>query len=158
MMIASRPRAILIATVAVLAALTADTAIGGFIRVQSVLSAQGEAGLLGSAGFPQDDASLGAAGPVAPTAPASPGEDDGGEDEQGFRNCQGPLAGGSGTCGSQSSSQSSGNGSSNAAIASAISQVPQTALTAQLPGEMEPAFSNPPPWTPLRPPRGTSYS
>ena len=148
-MIAARTKLILTAVAALATAFAADYAHGGFIRVQSVLSPQGEASLLWSAGLSQDDTSMGAAGPVAPTAPGLPGED-----EQAFRNCQGIPAGGSAGCESASSSQSVGNGANSAAITSTIVQVPQTSLIGRLPCEMGPTFSNPPPWTPLRPPRG----
>ena len=49
-----------------------------------------------------------------------------------------------------------GSGGGQSALAPAFSQLPQITLIASLPGEGGPAFDNPPPWTPLRPPRSSA--
>lgn len=56
-------------------------------------------------------------------------------------------------CGSPVTSSSSGHGSSATALPSAFSDSPPAPLIGFLPTEMGPSFSNPPPWTPLEPPR-----
>ena len=147
-------RLILTGILALAAAFAANCANGGFIRVRSVLPAQGEATLNWSGGLSESKASLGGAGPAEPTDPFPPEDDEGG-DRPALRTVEWLPTGDAGGCGSESSAQSTGNGSSSAAIPSAISQVPQTTLTGRLPSEMGPAFSNPPPGAPLRPPRSS---
>lgn len=56
-------------------------------------------------------------------------------------------------CGAQSPSHSGGSGSSPAAIPAGLAAVPKAIPIGLLPVEMGPSFSNPPPWTLLRPPR-----
>lgn len=56
-------------------------------------------------------------------------------------------------CGTPVTSSSSGHGPSATALASAFSNFLPAPLTGFLPTEMGPSFSNPPPWTPLKPPR-----
>lgn len=59
----------------------------------------------------------------------------------------------SSACGSPVTSSSSGHGASATALPSAVSVSSPAPLTGLLPTEMGPSFANPPPWTPLRPPR-----
>ncbi len=56
-------------------------------------------------------------------------------------------------CGTPVTSSSSGHGASATALPSAISNLLPAPLTGFLPTEMGPSFSNPPPWTLLKPPR-----
>lgn len=56
-------------------------------------------------------------------------------------------------CGTPVTTSSSGHGASATALPSAISNLLPAPLTGFLPTEMGPSFSNPPPWTLLKPPR-----
>ena len=143
---------ILLSVAVVLATLGANCAMAGFVRPKAALAAPGEqAVLLWDAELSGQETSPGGAGPAA-AAPGGPDRDEGG-DRPTIQHFYAAPGGGTGACETPSTGQSGGSGSSGAAIPCSISEIPKTTPTGWLPSEMGPAFSNPPPWTPLRPPR-----
>jgi hypothetical protein len=142
----------LVSLVAILVALVAGETQAGFIRPRSTASPGIYAGLLGAAEVAEDVVALPAGLRPFDGTGAQPTTNDESDDWPGFRTCWGGLAGSDGACGDVPSSQSAGAGSNSVAIHSVAWSLPEQTLLARLPGEMGPCFSNPPPWTPLRPP------
>ena len=151
-MISVRTKLILTGALTLLAALQANCAIAGFSRPKVIYPAGGEgATVIWVAEACEGQSSLDGAGPVLPTTPL-PSDPDEPSDPPAFCPVEGMPAGGMGASGTASSPQSSG-GSSTAAVPNETSELPEATLTSRLPPEIDPSFSNPPPWTPLRPPR-----
>ena len=153
-MMSVRTRLILTAALALLAALAPNCAHAGFSRPMVMFPAGGEgATFVWFAEASADETSPDGAGPVDPTTPLPPPEPDDPSEPPVFCPVSGMPTGGMGASGTASSPQSS-SGPSTAAIPNETSELPQATLTARLPAENDPSFANPPPWTPLRPPRG----
>ena len=143
---------ILLTVAVVLATFGANRAMAGFVRPKAALAAPGEqAVLLWDAEFSGQETSPGGAGPAA-AAPGGPDRDEGG-DRPTIQHFYAAPGGGTGACETPSTGQSGGSGSTSAAAPGASSVVPEPVATSWLPDEMGPAFCNPPPWVPLRPPR-----
>ena len=152
-MISVRTRLILTGALTLLAAFAGNCAHAGFSRPKVVYPAGGEgATVIWVAEACEGQPLLEGAGPILPTTPLPPSDRNDPSDPPAFCPVEGMPTGGMGASGTASSPQSSG-GSSTAAIPNETSKLPEATLTARLPAEMDPAFSNPPPWTPLRPPR-----
>ena len=137
---------------AVAAMLGATRAQAAFVRITDAVLAVDGSFVCSADCF--GDGALQAGTSCTSMVPAPDGEPQDQDTPRVLPECRGHLAETSGAMDSEPTSQSSGNGTNGAAITSTIAQVPQTALTGRLPYEMGPSFSNPPPWTPLRPPRG----
>jgi len=151
-----RTRLILAGALAVAAALTAIPASGGLVQPAVDCSGAGEgAELLFSAVLPEGQTLLSGAASMSP-GPAEPGPPQDDDDREAAWAALLSLPAGPASCGSESSPSSTGSGATNAAVPSATSHLPETKLTARLPAEIHPSLSNPPPWTPLRPPRDSS--
>ncbi|MCR4416006.1 MAG: hypothetical protein NUV77_26620 [Thermoguttaceae bacterium] len=150
-MSADRTRLIFSATFVVLAALQANSARAGFVRAEDVLATGAHSTALASIGL-SPDLLGGAAGPVEPSDRPRP-QDDRDRDPLALRSFCARLANTSGMSSSASSSNGTGPGSSTCAIVTSVFEVPQLTPTGRLPEEMGIAFSSPPPWKPLRPPR-----
>lgn len=144
-----RTDSILIALLGLAAALQASCAMAGYLPV-------GVGALVGSdmdlVSFAEAEAYSGlqhspsSAGPVSSRDRNHPPFQD---DELRTVNYSTESAG----CGAQSPSHSGGSSFSPAAIPIGLAAIPKATPIGLLPVEMGPFFSNPPPWTLLRPPR-----
>ncbi len=144
-----RTRMILTGLIAALAALATDRADAGFIRVRPLLFDGADEAFGGFEGLSGETGMTGLASPDRQDVPSTPPE----RVRLALEHLQGLLPSDAGGCGTPPSFQTTGGASTTAAIASSIDEIPQPTLTGWLPTEMGPSFCNPPPWTPLRPPR-----
>lgn len=151
----NRTSLIAAAVAALCVACAADCALAGFVRVGDLLcAARADGNLLGLAALCEDAESAAfscAAAPGEPSPSRGPAEDE--DSPPAWRAPGEPLPVNTGACGTQASSGSGGHGPASA-LPTSLAQAPQPALSGRLPTEMGPHFSNPPPWTPLKPPRG----
>jgi len=145
---------ILAGIVAVAAALEADRASAGFIRLRdpSLLNAE-KSRLVASVGtLDFDDASCGGAS-SAESAGAPARHSDENDGRRILQERFGGLSEDLESRGAESTPQPRGSSSTSAAVSFSTAEMPQATLITRLPTDMGPAFSNPPPSTPLRPPR-----
>ncbi len=140
---------------AALVALAASPACAGFMHVDSVLGfprgdALADCGLLLEvAGCTEWSGAAGATGATQlPSEPSSPDEPPRIESV-----LDGPLPYSRGDCQSAGSVHSCGGVFTSAGILSATASPPEIPLVTRLPMEIDPTFTNPPPWAPLKPPR-----
>ena len=141
-----------VSLLALLVALISHEARAGFIRPRATFPTPGiHAGLLGLPEISGDAALLAGMHPFDGAGPLRPADDEDNDSSPAFRTVQGSLVSSDGACGAESSSYPGGS-SSNPAIHYLAVAIPECTLLSRLPDEMGPHFSNPPPWTLLRPP------
>lgn len=149
-MIGSRTRSMLSGLVALLVAIHANWASAAFIAVRdpSVLLG-GAAKFVASAGLEIDRESVsGGTAEGAPWGGANENDSHRVFEDRLARACDDPGSHDAGT-----TPHSMSTGASSAGVPCPYVVVPESTLITGLPTDLGPAFCNPPPWTPLHPPR-----
>lgn len=148
-----RTRLAVISFLTLLVVLFARESQAGFIRPQATPAMHGiRGGVVWSLGTSEDTVPSPELGRVCRSGPGMPAADEETDDRLAIQNLPGILASSEGACGAVPSSQSAGASFGSLAICDIGMSIHDSTISARLSGEIGIRFSNPPPWTLLRPP------